>query len=244
MHDLFRPLDALVKALAPAPLYAVGGVVREVVLGRPLENIEIDLCTPLAPEAIMAAAQKAGLSIGTAGLKWGCVQLNGLDVTSFRTEIYEGGSRFPKVTFVASLYEDAKRRDFTCNALYMDKEGAVTDLFGGAAHLKQGRVVWIGNPAVRLAQDPLRWWRWLRFCARYGVAGLENPAWIDEEGQEQKMALESLMEVAAAGQGSLTDTKRKADKAKFAEAPFAEAVHKLMQEALAKSPRYAAKLAL
>lgn len=233
MHPLFAPAEAVLEALAPHPVYAVGGAVRCVVLGQPTQGIELDLCTPLLPEQTLTMAKAAGLAMQTQGIKWGCVNVAGFEVTSFRTEHYTRGSRHPAVQFGVTLNADAKRRDFTCNAIYMETAGNITDPYHGAAHLKAGRVVWVENPMQKLAEDPIRWWRWLRFCGAYGVASLEAPTWAEQGGTEHDASLLELAEALLPHTQSVSSTRWEAEKHKASHTKHAARVRKTLQDTLA-----------
>ena len=244
MHTLFNPYLPIVQALAPHPVFAVGGAVRAVILGLPLEGVEVDLCTPATPDEILAAAHRAGLGVDTQGLPWGSLKVVGTDVTSFRAEAYTPGSRHPAVRFGVDIATDAARRDFTCNAVYLAPDGTVTDPFGGAEDLHMGRIVWVGNPTQKLAEDPLRWWRWLRFSAQHGIAGLEHPTWAAPGGQESAIDIPALLSVAAAGQGVISATRISKELAKLNQLPHANAVCRWLDKTLAGHPDLPQNLAI
>lgn len=233
MISLFQPAAAVLAALAPHPVYAVGGVVRAWVLGQPIEGLEIDLCTPLLPEQTLALAKKAGLKVGTRGAQWGCIAVDGFEVTSFRTETYTAGSRHPTVAFGVDVTRDAARRDFTANAMYLDKNGTLTDPYNGASHLKAGRMVWVENPAQKLAEDPIRWWRWLRFSAMYGVAGLQNPSWASVGGAEHAADMVALAHVVLQHQNAASAARWHAEAQKAAGVKGAAAVRTVLMNSLA-----------
>lgn len=160
-------LPAVLAALPAARL--VGGAVRDALAGR--AAADIDLASPLAPEAAMAALRAAGLRVVPTGLAHGTVTaLSGgrhFEVTTLRRD-RETDGRHAVVEFTADWREDAARRDFTINAMSLSPDGALHDYFGGAADLAAGRVRFVGVAAERVAEDYLRILRYFRFQARYG----------------------------------------------------------------------------
>lgn len=91
-----------------------------------------------------------------------------VEVTTYRTETYDGTSRQPSVTFVTSLDEDLKRRDFTMNAMVLRTDGTIYDPFGGRLDIHAKQIKTVGQPKDRILEDPLRILRGARFAARYG----------------------------------------------------------------------------
>lgn len=176
MHGLFSGLEPLLTALSAHQVKAVGGSVRAVLRKDPLIGVEIDLATTALPNQVQEACLKAGLAVTAPGLRWGTVtvQLEGVayEVTTLRNDTYLKGSRYPTVHFTQSWEEDAARRDFTINAIYLSPQGELFDPFGGAEDLKNGIVKFVGDPMTRLTEDPLRLLRFWRFCAHYGLGGL------------------------------------------------------------------------
>ena len=168
---------ALLAVLAALPrARLVGGCVRDAIAGRPVADV--DLATPEPPEAATRALQDAGLKVVPTGLQHGTVTAvsagRGFEVTTLRRDVATDG-RHAAVVWTGDWREDAARRDFTMNAMSMDREGAVWDYFGGAADLRDGRVRFVGDAAARIAEDYLRVLRFFRFHARYG-AGPPDPA--------------------------------------------------------------------
>ena len=151
--------------------YAVGGCVRDSLLGRTPQDW--DLCTSARPEQVLALFGEGqciptGLQHGTVTIKYGG-QL--YETTTFRTEgAYTDGRHPDEVHFVPDVREDLARRDFTINAMaYNEKEGLV-DPFGGQADLQSGIVRAVGVPRQRFTEDALRILRLYRFAARFGFA--------------------------------------------------------------------------
>jgi len=148
--------------------YAVGGCVRNALLGRPVRDI--DIATDAHPDATVAAAAAAGLKAVPTGAAHGTITVvadrRGFEVTTFRHDVDTDG-RHAVVRFSDRLEDDAARRDFTMNALYAQPDGAVLDPVGGLADLRAGRLRFIGDPAARIAEDYLRILRFFRFHAWY-----------------------------------------------------------------------------
>ena len=162
---------ALLDALQAAGIEArfVGGVVRDALLGRP--SADIDLATPALPEEIVAALENAGIKAVPTGIEHGTVTAvlpqRHFEITTLRRDVETDG-RHARVAFDADWSEDAARRDFTINALYLDRDGTVHDPVGGLKDLAARRVRFVGDPARRIAEDVLRVLRYYRFEARFG----------------------------------------------------------------------------
>ena len=151
--------------------YAVGGCVRDSLLGRTPQDW--DLCTSARPEQVLALFGEGqciptGLQHGTVTIKYGG-QL--YETTTFRTEgAYTDGRHPDEVHFVPDVRQDLARRDFTINAMaYNDAEGLI-DPFGGQQDLQQGILRAVGDPATRFEEDALRILRLYRLAARFGFA--------------------------------------------------------------------------
>src|SRR5262245_31480394 len=148
---------------------AVGGAVRNALLGRSVGDV--DLATPARPEAVMAAAQAAGLKAIATGLAHGTVTVlaegRPYEITTLREDVESYGRR-AKVAFTADWAADARRRDFTINALYCSAEGRLFDPLGGWEDLLQRRIRFIGEAAERIREDYLRILRFFRLGAELG----------------------------------------------------------------------------
>jgi len=147
--------------------YAVGGCVRDCVLGK--EPNDWDITTSAKPEAVKALFERTidtGIEHGTVTIMVGAT---GYEVTTYRIDgKYEDGRHPTEVTFTASLEEDLKRRDFTINAMaYNDQDGLV-DIFCGMDDLENGIIRAVGNPVERFSEDALRMLRAMRFAAQLG----------------------------------------------------------------------------
>jgi poly(A) polymerase len=170
------PTRALLAALAAAGIAArfVGGCVRDALLGRPITDTDLDLATPARPEEVGAALAKAGIKTVPTGIEHGTITAvvppRHYEITTLRRDIETDG-RHARVAFGADWAEDAARRDFTINAIYLDPDGTLYDPVGGLADLAARRVRFVGDPATRIAEDVLRVLRYYRFTARFGDAG-------------------------------------------------------------------------
>jgi poly(A) polymerase len=153
---------------------AVGGAVRNTLLG--LTVTEVDLATTAVPEEVMALAVKAGLKAVPTGIDHGTVTLvaSGVpfEVTTLRRDVETFG-RHARIAYTKDWEEDARRRDFTLNALYADRDGRVFDPLGGYADLRAGQVRFIGDAEERIKEDYLRILRFFRFHAYYGKGPLD-----------------------------------------------------------------------
>jgi tRNA nucleotidyltransferase/poly(A) polymerase len=164
-------------ALAAAGLEAraVGGVVRNALMGRPVTDI--DIATPARPEAVMAAARAAGLEAVPTGIEHGTVTIVSArvpyEVTTLRRDVATDGRR-AVVAFTNDWAQDAQRRDFTMNALYCDAAGRIHDPVGGKDDLAAGRVRFIGDADARIQEDYLRILRFFRMHATYGRGDLDS----------------------------------------------------------------------
>jgi poly(A) polymerase len=165
------PTRALLKALGNAGIAArfVGGCVRDALLGRPIADV--DLATPARPEEVVAALEKARIKAVPTGIEHGTVTAvippRHFEITTLRRDVETDGRR-ARVAFDADWAEDAARRDFTINAIYLDPDGTLHDPVGGLADLEAHRVRFVGEPARRIAEDVLRVLRYYRFEARFG----------------------------------------------------------------------------
>lgn len=173
-------LKRLAAALDPegkgASLRAVGGAVRNTLLGEPITDV--DLATPLTPEDVAQRAGAAGLAVHPTGLAHGTLTVvaggHPFEITTLRRDVETDG-RHAVVAYTTDWRQDAGRRDFTINALYSSLDGTVFDYFGGLADLEAHRVRFIGEAEERIREDYLRILRFFRFTAEYGQ-GPSDPA--------------------------------------------------------------------
>ena len=156
-----------------SPVYMVGGCVRDLLLNK--EPNDYDFCTPLAPFATEEKIRTAGRRPYTVGNRFGTVgvkvpvdgKYHYIEITTFRNEKYQDGSRKPTVEYVTSLAEDLSRRDFTVNAMAMDSAGNITDLFNGREDLDNRLIRCVGEPKHRFKEDPLRMMRAPRLASQH-----------------------------------------------------------------------------
>lgn len=167
----------VIEKLAGAdyPAYAVGGCVRDSLMG--VEPHDWDVCTAATPEQMLEIFPDAiptGIKHGTMTIRVG-EEL--VETTTFRIDGASTDHRHPKeVRFVNSLEEDLARRDFTINAMAADVNGTISDPFGGKEDLTNKVIRCVGNPEARFAEDALRILRAMRFAARLGFGIEENTA--------------------------------------------------------------------
>jgi len=165
------PVAHVMEALSGGghPARFVGGCVRDALIGRPVRDI--DIATPEPPENVMRLLEAAGIRAIPTGLKHGTVTAvsegQPFEITTLRVDAETDG-RWARVEFTEDWRADARRRDFTMNALYCDPDGAIYDPAGGVDDLRAGCVRFIGEASARLAEDYLRLLRFFRFSAWYG----------------------------------------------------------------------------
>jgi len=148
---------------------AVGGAVRNTLLGLPVTDV--DIATTARPDEVVAAAEAAGLKTVPTGIAHGTVTVisagSAYEVTTLRKDVETHG-RHATVAFTDDWTADARRRDFTLNALYCNAGGEVFDPLSGYADLMARRVRFIGDAGERIREDYLRILRFFRFTAAYG----------------------------------------------------------------------------
>lgn len=147
--------------------YIVVGAVRDIFLNN--QPHDWDIATSATSEQVKSIFEK---TIGT-GLKHGTVTVmlngEGYEVTTYRMDgKYEDNRRPSSIEFTTDLSKDLERRDFTFNAMAMDKDGHIVDLYGGKNDLTNKTVRAVGNPDLRIKEDALRMLRAVRFSAKYG----------------------------------------------------------------------------
>ncbi|MEZ5773973.1 MAG: CCA tRNA nucleotidyltransferase [Hyphomicrobiaceae bacterium] len=172
---------------------AVGGTVRNTLMGLPVADV--DLATDAPPAEVTRLAEAAGFKVVPTGLEHGTltvvVDRHPFEVTTLRHDVETFG-RHARVAFTGDWEADARRRDFTMNALYATASGRVLDPIGGYGDLVQRRVRFIGDARARIREDYLRILRFFRFHATYGRGGL------DEEGLAAALAeREGLVRLSA-----------------------------------------------
>ena len=153
----------------------VGGAVRDLALGEPA--VDFDLTTTATTDEVIRRSQRAGLKVALTGVKHGTVTVivdgRPIETTTLREDVETDG-RWAKVMFGRDFAADARRRDFTINALSLGPDGTVHDMVGGLDDLAAGRVRFIGEAEARIREDYLRILRFFRFSARYAAGGLDR----------------------------------------------------------------------
>jgi len=148
----------------------VGGIVRDTLLELPRDNADIDMATELRPEDVILRAERARLSVYPTGIEHGTVTLRldtlTAEVTTLRQDVETDG-RHAVVQFGTDWTLDARRRDFTLNALYAGMDGTLFDPLHGLEDCLARKVRFIGRPAERIAEDRLRVYRFFRFSASH-----------------------------------------------------------------------------
>jgi poly(A) polymerase len=163
-------LDALEAVGGPDCARFVGGSVRNALIGRPVDDL--DIATTLTPDRVTTALQAAGLKAIPTGIDHGTVtavsKSQPHEITTLRRDVSTDGRR-ATVAFTTDWLEDAQRRDLTLNSLYASRDGTIFDPTGhGVADAKAGRIVFVGEPERRLHEDYLRILRFFRFYAHFG----------------------------------------------------------------------------
>ena len=164
-------ITRLIQAFADAKadMRFVGGSVRDALLEKPVQDV--DAATPLTPQATMMLLEKADIKVYPTGIDHGTVTAvidkKHFEITTLRKDVSTDG-RHAEVAYTDDWKEDAARRDFTLNALYLSPRGELFDYFGGAEDAKAGRVRFIGDPEQRIREDYLRILRFFRFYTWYG----------------------------------------------------------------------------
>jgi len=152
----------------------VGGAVRDLALGLPAQDF--DFATTATPDRVTRRAEAAGFKVVPTGFEHGTVTIvadgRPFETTTLRQDVETDGRR-AKVTFGRDFAADARRRDFTINALSLDAQGALHDAVGGLEDLARRRVRFIGDARTRVREDYLRILRFFRFSARFSEGALD-----------------------------------------------------------------------
>ena len=155
-------------------LYLVGGAVRDLLLGQTPKDL--DFVTSVLPDDVEQAILKInkktyilGKKFGTIGFKYDFGDGSELiEITTFRSETYTDDNRKPEVVFTDNVQVDLGRRDFTINAMAINSDGKLIDIFEGQKDLENKIVRAVGNPKIRFTEDPLRLLRAIRFSQKLG----------------------------------------------------------------------------
>ena len=153
----------------------VGGYVRDLLLCK--TNIDIDLVTDLPPEIIIEICKEHKLSFMTLGIDYGTITViinnEKFEITSLRKDIKCYG-RVAEVSFTKNWEEDAMRRDFTINGLYLDIDNNIYDYYSGISDLNNNKVRFIGDPITRIKEDYLRIMRYFRFLNIFDTVNIHD----------------------------------------------------------------------
>ncbi len=189
-HPFVRKVAAILNGHTQDSVRFVGGCVRDSLLG--ITPLDIDMATSLLPQTVMEVLQENGIKIIPTGLDHGTVTAMehrgisqsghkketsskkviedaprlAIEITSLRKDVTTDGRR-ATIAYTDDWAEDACRRDFTINALYLTPEGDVVDFVGGLSDIKESRVRFIGTAEQRIKEDYLRILRFFRFSARF-----------------------------------------------------------------------------
>lgn len=176
MHfEIPKKVEIIINTLEEAGFeaYAVGGCVRDALLGRTPNDW--DITTSAKPEQVKVLFHRTvdtGIAHGTVTV---LLEKDGFEVTTYRVDgEYEDGRHPKEVTFTASLEEDLKRRDFTINAMAYNPKKGLVDLFEGQKDLEDKVIRCVGDPLERFTEDALRIMRAVRFSAQLGFSLEEN----------------------------------------------------------------------
>ena len=188
MNKLFLSALPIIEKIEKAgyQAYFVGGSVRDHLLEREIHDIDIaSSATPAELKALFPATVDVGIEHGTILI---IHERTGFEVTTFRTESdYQDFRRPDSVTFIRSLHEDLKRRDFTMNAIAMDRAGKLIDPFDGQLALKNQLIQTVGAADERFKEDALRIMRAIRFVSQLGFQ-------LDQQTEEALTHYGSLLQ--------------------------------------------------
>ncbi len=176
-RDIKIPGDAikLIKIIQESGFeaYLVGGCVRDILLNKAPNDW--DICTNATPDEILNVLKTNKIKYHTVGIEFGTVTAmcknSEYEITTYREDGEYSDNRRPDgVNFVRNIEGDLSRRDFTINAMAFDPiSKKLVDLFNGRQHLKQGKLVAVGDADRRFKEDALRILRALRFAIRYNL---------------------------------------------------------------------------
>lgn len=177
MIELPQQVNFIIRTIQAAgyDAYAVGGCVRDSLLGRQPNDWDITTsASPAQVKALFSHTIDTGIQHGTVTVM---LERRGYEVTTYRIDGEYQDCRHPKqVLFTDSLTEDLRRRDFTINAMAYNEEAGLVDVFEGVEDLKKGIIRCVGEPRERFGEDALRMLRAVRFSAQLGYVIEENTA--------------------------------------------------------------------
>ena len=166
--EIEKIFNAISSFSSNSELRYVGGCVRKIINKEKVDDI--DLAVNLDPEDVCKALNQNNIKYYESGIKHGTITalINNVkfEITSLRKDVVTDG-RHAKVKFSTNWKEDASRRDFTINSIYADLKGILFDPFDGKKDLEDGKIVFIGDPEIRIKEDYLRILRYIRFFVNY-----------------------------------------------------------------------------
>jgi|GEM_PF-1214494 len=171
LPDDIRSIVAMIGAMFDE-IYLVGGAVRDVILNKSVTDL--DFTTPEKPDAIVKIlSSNSALKVHLEGIEFGTVSANigryEIQITTHRTDIYDGDSRRPIVSINADIDDDLSRRDFTINAMALSRSDFI-DPYDGITDIDDKRIVAVGDANVKFREDPLRIIRAFRFVSELGFS--------------------------------------------------------------------------
>ncbi|MDG1708340.1 MAG: CCA tRNA nucleotidyltransferase, partial [Emcibacteraceae bacterium] len=172
----------------------VGGAVRDALVNiywnKKRKIGDVDIASKLTPAENIERLNVAGIKVVPTGIDHGTVMAvigkKTFEITTLRRDVTTDG-RHAEVEFTQDWVEDAKRRDFTINAFYLDLDGTVYDPLDGFADLKAAKIRFIGNARERIKEDALRILRLFRFSSEFEVGG------VDEDGLLASVELKAMI---------------------------------------------------
>lgn len=209
--DLPEKVNQIIETLAAHgyEAYAVGGCVRDSILGRSPQDW--DITTSAKPEevkSVFSHTVDTGIRHGTVTVLLG---KEGFEVTTYRIDGEYEDSRHPKeVIFTGNLIEDLKRRDFTINAMAYNRETGIVDAFDGTGDLEKKVIRCVGEAKARFREDALRILRGVRFAAQLGFSieeetaqAMKELAWTLEKISAERIQMELCKLLKSANPGHL-----------------------------------------
>ena len=175
MRELLSENLLHLAKISPKPLYIVGGAVRDFLAGHPTENADFDLSAPISAEGFVSVAKSAGFQVVAVYKNTGTVKLKDdlnkdYEFTSFRSDKYVRGVHTPvEIFFTDDILLDAKRRDFTANAVYYDiQKDEIVDPLHGVDAIREQTLITVDDPEKVFGEDGLRLMRLARQAGQLG----------------------------------------------------------------------------
>lgn len=180
-----EPLSTLTSRVDPEGecLLAVGGCVRDALLNKDFSDM--DFATSLTPKQVIEGATRAGFGVDLKGFEHGTVVVHrdgqAFEITSLRQDVETDG-RHARIALTNDWTEDAKRRDFTVNALYYAPKTGLLDPLNGRDDLHPLTLKFVGNPEKRILEDSLRIFRFYRFWSQWPAVLIdpESLTWVEK----------------------------------------------------------------